>query len=71
MVFALPLVLTSLLIGGCRSPVPFRGHPDPYAPVPGLGAPEPYIRPRPSPPVIDQRGGLPVPYRTGGPGPPP
>jgi YVTN family beta-propeller protein len=57
---AVPLtLLVVVLLGGCRSPVPFRGRPGPGAPVSALGAPVPYIRPSPSPPVLDQRGGLP------------
>jgi YVTN family beta-propeller protein len=54
-----PLAVVSMIMGGCRSPVPFHGTPGPDAPVLALGGPMPYIRPphRP-PPVIDQRGGL-------------
>jgi DNA-binding beta-propeller fold protein YncE len=59
---AVPVALVSLLagcVGGCRSPVPFRGRPGPGAPVPALGAPVPYVRPTHAPPLLDQRGGLP------------
>jgi DNA-binding beta-propeller fold protein YncE len=59
-----PLVFVSLmagLVGGCRSPVPFRGRPAPDAPVAGLGAPVPYVRPQHSPPpLVDQREPLPA-----------
>lgn len=57
----MPLALASLLtgLGGCRSPVPFRGRPGPDSPVSALGAPEPYLRPSRTPPVVDQRGDLP------------
>jgi len=58
-----PLAVASLLaglLGGCRSPVPFRGRPGPDAPGSALGAPVPYVRPLRSPPaVVDQRGDLP------------
>lgn len=60
---AVPLAFVSALmglVGGCRSPVPFRGSPGPDAPVAALGAPVPYVRPPHSPPpVLDQRGNLP------------
>ena len=59
---AVPVALVSLLaglVGGCRSPVPFRGRPGPDAPVPALGAPVPYVRPTHAPPLLDQRGDLP------------
>jgi DNA-binding beta-propeller fold protein YncE len=52
------VAMLSGLVGGCRSPVPFRGRPGPGDPVPALGAPVPYVRTTPSPPVVDQRGGL-------------
>jgi DNA-binding beta-propeller fold protein YncE len=60
-----PLAVLCVLIGGCRSSVPFRGAPGPDAPVLALGGPVPYVRSaRPSPhgppPVVDQRGGLPL-----------
>jgi YVTN family beta-propeller protein len=58
---AVPVALFSLLaglVGGCRSPVPFRERPGPGAPVPALGAPVPYVRPTHAPPLLDQRGGL-------------
>jgi YVTN family beta-propeller protein len=47
-------------VSGCRSPVPFRGGAGRDAPVAALGAPVPYVpSPHASPPVLDQRGGLP------------
>jgi outer membrane protein assembly factor BamB len=52
------MAVLSGLVGGCRSPVPFRGRPGPGDPVPALGAPAPYVRPTHSPPVVHQRGGL-------------
>lgn len=57
---AVPLAVVAMLMGGCRSPVPFHGRPGPDAPVLALGGPEPYIRPphRPAP-VVDQRRDLP------------
>lgn len=60
---AVPLAFASaltVLVSGCRSPVPFRGGAGPDAPVAALGAPVPYIPlPHSPPPVLDQRGGLP------------
>ena len=53
---AVALAVGGAVLGGCRSPVPFRGRPGPDSPVLALGGPAPYIRPRVTPsPSLDRR----------------
>ncbi|GAA4621787.1 hypothetical protein GCM10023196_011510 [Actinoallomurus vinaceus] len=53
---AVALAVGCAVLGGCRSPVPFRGRPGPDSPVLVLGGPAPYIRPRVTPPPpLDRR----------------
>jgi DNA-binding beta-propeller fold protein YncE len=53
---AVALAVGCAVLGGCRSPAPFRGRPGPDSPVLALGGPAPYIRPRVTPsPSLDRR----------------